>query len=256
MRHGAIPWRYFQLNGNYFNKQKGIFSKLDLDANFPKHMRLKQYYYNADETPKSYPVFIKPEWGQNSNGILCVYNDMEYRGVNTLAKKNNMPFIVQQAASGIKEYEIYYLRSSDNKDEYSFLSITQVINKGRESYPINSIHNPDTSYFERTSGFSADEMQVIWRTLKTIGNFRMARVGVKANDITNLLSGEFHIVEINLFLPMPLVLLAENVNIEEKHKIVKTTMSLASELVKSIPKKETGKWIFFRKMIAHYKTTQ
>ena len=219
-------------------------------------MRLKQYYYNADKTPESYPVFIKPEWGQNSNGILCVYNDMEYRGVNTLGKTNDMPFIVQHAASGIKEYEIYYLRSSDNKDEYSFLSITQVINRGRESYPINSIHNPDTSYIERTPSFSADEMQALWRTLRNIGKFRMARVGIKADDRKKLLSGEFHIVEINLFLPMPLVLLAENVNFEEKLKIVKTTMSLASELVKSIPKEETGKWIFFRKMIAHYKTTQ
>lgn len=225
-----------------------------MDEHIPQRWRLGQYYYNVRRTPESYPVFIKPEWGQNSNGIVRVNNDYEYREFSRIDQKTTMPFIVQYAASGKKEYEIYYLRSSDNQDKYAFLSITQVINSGKESYPINSIHNPGTGYVERTTTFSQSELQSIWRDIRKIGKFRMARVGIKADDRNGLIGGEFKIVEINLFLPMPLVLLAKNVEIEEKHKISKTTMSLVSKLVKTIPKKETREWIFFRKIIAHYKS--
>jgi len=78
----------------------------------------------------------------------------------------------------------------------------------------------------------------------------MARVGLKADDRIGILKGKFHIVEINLFLPMPLVLLTENVGLGEKNKIMKKTMSLAARLAKAIPKKESGKHIFFQKFIA------
>jgi len=253
MRHRALPWNYFQLNSMFFNKEKGIFSKLDMDTIIPHRWRLEQYYYDPDHPPKAYPVFIKPEWGQNSNGIIRANNENEYRGFQGVSKTQNMPFIVQNAASGEKEFEIYYLRSPDNHDNYDFLSVTEVTNTCLKSHPINSIHNPCTGYVDITKTLSAKELQTIWSLLKNIGEFRVARIGLKANNIKEIFNKKFYIIEINLFLPMPLVLLAENVDSCEKKKIIKLTMLLAAKLVKNIPKNETGENIFLKKTKAHYK---
>lgn len=253
LRYRAIPWNYFQLNNSYFNKKKGIFSKLEIDALIPQRLRLKQTYYDPDTPPERYPVFIKPEWGQNSNGIVCVNGPKEYQAFEGVARASDMPFIVQEACPGKKEIEIYYLRLPGTTDKYAFLSITEVSNSCIKGYPINSIHNPCTGYVDITSTFCADELQTIWLFLHKIGNFRMARVGLKADDIQKLLQGDFCIVEINLFLPMPLVLLAQNVDLDEKKKIIIKTMSIAAQLVKEIPRDETCERIFFRKLRAHYK---
>jgi len=256
MRYRAIPWNYFQLNNRYFNKKKGIFSKLEIDALIPRQLRLKQAYYDPDTLPERYPVFIKPEWGQNSNGIVCVNCQKEYKAFEDVARASDMPFIVQEACPGKKEIEIYYLRLPGANDKYAFLSITEVTNSCKKGYPINSIHDPCTGYVDITSTFCAEELQIIWRFLHNIGNFRMARVGLKVDNIQKLLQGDFHIVEINLFLPMPLVLFAENVDLHKKKKIITKTMSLAAQLVKQIPRDETGERIFFRKLKAHYKVKQ
>jgi len=249
LRYWVIPWNYFGLNSRYFNKKKGIFSKLDMDSVIPARFWLRQTYYDPDKPPRRYPVFIKPEWGQNSNGIVSVHNKKGYQAFQKRIDDADMPFIVQDAATEKKEFEIYYLRSPDNNDNCAFLSITQVTNTCKKHHPINSIHNPCTVYTDITQTFSSKELQAIWFSLRQIGRFRMARVGLKAADRMGILKGEFHIVEINLFLPMPLVLLTENVGLVEKNMIMKKTMSLAARLAKAIPKKESGKYIFFQKFI-------
>lgn len=225
-----------------------------MDQHIPRRWRLRQYYYDVDIQPVSFPVFLKPEWGQNSNGIVCVHNYRDYLKFRKLSKKTDMPFIVQSVAPGKKEFEIYYLRSPTSGDDCSFLSITQVRNRGKEKHPVNSIHNCDTEYIDTTKTFSPKELQTIWQYMRRIGDFRMARVGIKANNVKDMLQGNFHVVEVNLFLPLPLVLLAENVVEGEKKRVIKTTMTLAAQLVKSIPRQETGTGVFFRKMRAHYKT--
>ncbi len=250
LRYWVIPWNYFGLNSTYFNKKKGIFSKLEMDSAIPASFRLRQTYYDPDKPPQSYPVFIKPEWGQNSNGIVRVHNEKGYQAFQN-GIDATMPFIVQDAAAEKKEFEIYYLRSPDNGDNCAFLSITQVTNTCRKHHPINSIHNPCTVYRDITQTFSSKELQAIWFSLRKIGRFRMARVGLKAADPRGILREEFHIVEINLFLPMPLVLLTENVGLVEKNRIMKKTMSFAARLAKDIPKKDFGKYIFFQKLIVH-----
>ena len=223
-----------------------------MDSVIPACFWLRQYYYNPDKLPKRYPVFIKPEWGQNSHGIVRVNNKKEYRVFQKGIHATDMPFIVQDAAPEKKEFEIYYLRSAGNSDHYAFLSITEVTNNCRKHHPINSIHNSCTVYRDITQTFSSKELQTIWLSLRQIGKFRMARVGLKADDRKSILKEKFHIVEINLFLPMPLVLLTGNVGLFEKNKIMKKTMSIAARLAKTIPKKESGKHIFFQKFIAHH----
>lgn len=256
LRHRVVPWNFFQLNSKYFNEAKGIYSKLEMDIHIPHQWKLKQYYFDQDVVPEAFPVFLKPEWGQNALGIACVRNEAEYQRFASHAGKATMPYIVQQAASGRNEFEIFYLRSPQCSDDCAVLSITQVTNIGEVDNPINSIHNPRTIYVDITPTFSEQELQNIWNYSRTVGNFRMARICIKVDSKEDLLRGIFQIVEINLFLPMPLVLLAKNVSDEKKLRLLKKIMIVAARLVKTIPAKETGKSIFFRKMKAHHRILQ
>ena len=79
-----IPWKYFQLNAKYFNREKGIFSKLEMDRVIPENWRLKQFKADGNAFPDTFPVFLKPEWGQNAYGIhradtLKEYQEMRYQ---------------------------------------------------------------------------------------------------------------------------------------------------------------------------------
>lgn len=254
LRYGVVPWRYFQLNGVYFNEHKGIYSKLDIDALIPEQHHLPQSLFSQDVIPKAYPVFLKPEWGQNSNGISRIDNKNQYLNFVAASDALKIPYIIQDAALGKKEFEIYYLRSPDDRDRYAFLSITEVINRSGENYPVNSIYNSSTGYTEVTEYLTGKEIEKIWNAVKDIGGFRMARIGVKADDLSLLVKRVFKIIEINLFLPMPMILLAENVSRTKKIIVIRKTMTLAAQLVKTIPHTEKGRWIFFKKMRAHYKT--
>jgi hypothetical protein len=254
LRYRVVPWNYFQLNGVYFNEYKGIYSKLDIDALIPSQHHLSQSLFSQENIAKAYPLFLKPEWGQNSNGIRRIDNKEQYLQFVEASPKLKISYIVQEAALGKKEFEIYYLRSPVDKDRYSFLSITEVINRSDERYPINSIYNSSTGYREVTANLTTEELEEIWDAVKDIGGFRMARIGVKADELSFVVQRVFKIIEINLFLPMPLILLADNVSRTEKIAVIRKTMTLAAQLVKTIPEKEKGKWIFFRKMRAHYKT--
>jgi len=255
LRHRALPWNFFQLNSRYFNETKGIFSKLEMDDLVPEQWRLQQYYLDEDQAPGKYPVFIKPEWGQNSKGIVRIDTEQSYRAFARQTRKTAVAYIVQEAAVGREEYEIYYLRSPIRENDCAVFSITRVTNSGHIKSPINSVHNPDTAYVEITSTFAGDDLLKLWRYVKTIGTFRMARVCVKADTREALLQGRFQVVEINLFLPMPLVLLAENVKDAQKQRLAGEIMTIAARLVKTIPPEQTGTSIFFRKMKAHYGMT-
>jgi len=223
-----------------------------MDSHIPRRWRLNQHYFKRETVPESFPVFLKPEWGQNSFGIVCIHNEEQYRALAGYAEKTTMPYLVQQTAPGRNEYEVYYLRSPECSEDCAILSITRVMNIHEPRNPINSIHNPGTIYLEITPAFSEQELQAIWNYLRTIGNFRMARICIKSDSKEDLLRGIFQIVEINLFLPMPLVLLAKNVSDTKKMQLLGEMMMVVAKLVKGIPPKETGKAIFYRTMKAHF----
>jgi len=87
----AAPWKYFQLNAPYFNEQRGIFSKLDTDQLIPEAWRLPQSLDIGDYQPPLYPVFVKPEWGQNSHGIFVVETEVELvKRLKQIKKDNNI----------------------------------------------------------------------------------------------------------------------------------------------------------------------
>lgn len=251
-RHGAVPWNFFQLNSDYFNEKKGIFSKLEMDFHIPGKWRLRQEVYDSQSVPVAFPVFAKPEWGQNAMGIVRLGNAAEFRNFAPRARRAVVPYIVQQAAGGRREFEVYYLRSPDRPDDHAAFFVTQVINRGRTSHPINSVHNPDTSYRDITTTFTDNQLRSLWDLVRGIGRFRMARLCLKANSRGDLLKGRFQVVEINLFLPMPLVLLAENVEPGRKLALARQLMETVARLVATIPEGRR-KPIFFRKLLAHYR---
>ena len=95
--------------------------------------------------------------------------------------------------------------------------------------------------------------QIIWNQVKKIGNFRMARVCMKADSKSDLLQGNFHIVEINLFTPMPLNLLDPETPWAAKSRFIKADMFFLAENTKAISAKQERKNIFFKKLAMHYK---
>jgi len=108
------------------------------------------------------------------------------------------------------EYEIFSIRAPDNRagdaPRYAALTVTEVCN-ARESHPVNSIHNRNTSYRDITDSFSTAQRERLWRIVQRIGDFAISRVSVRADSVDALLRGELHVIEVNLFLPMPINLL-------------------------------------------------
>ncbi len=253
IRYRVAPWRFFQLNQDYFNESKGIFSKLELDSVIPLCWRLHQQVDDGVSVPESYPVFVKPEWGQNSYAVSRADSAHTLHDIRQRNRTIKAVFLIQEAASGRREFEIFYLRSAERFDMYSILSITETINVSGELYPVNSVHNPLTEYRDMTAGVSAEGMKRIWSYLESIGRFRIARVGIRADSLQAILDGKFQVVEINIFLPMPLMLLDKKVGWKEKYQFIFTSMSAAARMVMTLPSRHHDKRIFFRKVRAHYR---
>ena len=250
------PWRYFQLNAGYFNRNKGIFSKLDIDQLIPAQWRLAQWVDHTDIKPLHYPVFLKPEWGQNSKGIQRADNLAEFEKLRLLKPKSNVQYLVQQGAEQSIEFEVFLIPSAKSTSTNSTstaksrncLSITQVINTSDEAHPINGIYNAATQYLDISEQFSNKQQQRLYDLLRTVGEFNIARYGLRANSADDLLSGDFSIIEINLFFPMPLMLLSKNISLLQKWQFIFSNMWLLAKVTKAMPKDQPYKDIFFKKM--------
>jgi hypothetical protein len=247
------PRKFFQLNANYFNKKTGIYSKLEINLLIPFRWRLKQLVHNGVTPLQQYPVFLKPEWGQNSYGIYRADSEQEFEVIQELIADKEITYVLQEAAEQSRELEIYYVRRAEKPDMAAILSITEVENKHEKKYPINGINNVHTSYRDLTQRFLDHETQIVWNHVKKIGNFRMARVCIKANSKADLLEGNFSIVEINLFTPMPLNLLDPETPWAEKARFIRADMFFLAENTRAISAKQERKNIFFKKLAMHYK---
>ena len=226
------PWWYFQINAEYFNAVKGYYSKLEID----------QYI------PEKFPVFIKPEWGQNSNGIIKINSPLEFK--QQKFKANKVPLLVQEMALGKKEFEVFYIQNyNDNKDYITF-KITETLNK--ETYPINSIDNKNTSYQDITSDFLDNELIILKNILQQLPCFRIARICMRADSKQDLLNEKFKIIEINLFAPMPLHLLDKKTSKATINHFIKTNMFNLVKVSANTPKKYFTKNVFFKTILRHY----
>ena len=242
------PCKYFQLNSPYFNAEEGIFSKLDIDKLIPAKWRLKQDLVANCIQPEDFPVFIKPEWGQNSNGIVKADNQSSYNKLRQQLKSSKVKYLVQQAAPETQEFEIFSILSHENPHRYSELTITRVDNS-TEGYPVNSIYNPDTQYREITEEFSHAEKEKIWQLMGEIKRFGIARVGLRANCKESLLSGKFHIIEINLFVPMPINMLDSRYNFYDLWQFVTRYMMSLALITRARDKSLKQKPVFTKLML-------
>lgn len=248
IRLGVAPWRYFQLNAPYFNEQRNLFSKLDMDKRIPKQWLLEQFMDLGARDPSSYPVFIKPEWGQNSQGVVRVDNLLQLNALRQLRTERHPFYLIQQAAPEKREFELFMIPDEHDLQQCSILSVTETGNRSNEPLPVNGIYNKDSFYKNCASSLTQEQLTAIWGHLKQMGNYRIARYGVRAESLDDLVAGKFHVVEINLYVPMPLLLLVQDLSFTEKLQFIKRAMKQLVLVTKSIPDSQQSKSVFFKKL--------
>lgn len=256
LRYRTKPWNFFQLNHSYFNREINIFSKLDLDHHIPEKWYLQQRLDDGKIVPE-FPVFVKPEWGQNSHGVGIAKNISELKALRAKRGDTTVAYLLQEAASEEREFEFFYIRRAENPDDYQTISLTETINTSDESLVINGINNKNSVYRDVGYDLSDEQRSTLWQVFSSIGCFYIARVGVKANSLAELIEGMFHVIEVNIFLPMPLVLLDERKSLQEKLRFIRHSMKGAAQLASKV--NVTGserRPIFFKQLIAHYKVKE
>lgn len=229
---GTNPYKYFQLNAPTFNAETGIFSKLDIDQLIPEKWRLQQSLFDDTAVPEAYPVFIKPEWGQNSSGIIRVDDPQSLDEVRRRVSTSPIKYLVQEASSEQQEYEIFSIQHHQDKQQFAELTITRVENP-TGPYPVNGIYNTDTIYRDITDQFTADDKQRLWQLMGEIGRFGISRVGLRADSTENLLAGKFHVIEVNLYVPMPINLLDPRYGFFALWRLVRRYMMSLARLTKA-----------------------
>ena len=241
------PARYFQLNAQYFDENKGIFSKLDIDKLIPLRWRLRQCPDNGQPRDFVYPVFVKPEWGQNAYGISRADNAAELDEIRRLSADIKIPRIIQEAATEAREFEIFFILSATDETKASVLTVSEAVNLREQTLPINSINNSDTVYRDLTATLDTAELDAIWKHVCSFGRFGISRVGIRADSIADLVKGHFHVIEINLFAPMPINLLDPEKSLNERVSFILNTMLQLARIVKCIPRDYPNRDVFFKK---------
>lgn len=248
IRLGTKPCKYFQLNSPYFDRQEGIFSKIRIDSAIPEKWRLEQFYDDGTRRPRHYPAFLKPEWGQNAKGIIKVTTDQELAAARVELADARVKYLVQEGAQEAREFEIFTLRHDVDQSKYAVLTVTEAINSS-ETNPVNSIHNRNTTYSEITSQFSEEQKDLLWGFVCEIGEFNISRMSVRADSLETLLMGQFHVIEINLFLPMPINMLDRRYDDSSRWKMVKTYMNQLAKITRARDKKRQEKPVFTKIML-------
>jgi len=247
-RTATVPWRYFQLNARYFSAEQGVFSKLSMDELIPPRWRLPQSIDSDALTPGSYPVFLKPEWGQNAHGIHRADDAQQLLNLRKRLKREPQRYLLQEAAPGQREFELFSIDANRNDDTHDVFTITEAVNES-EAFPINSKNNRFTRYAHITSQFSADDQQKMAGYLSEIGQFGISRMSVRADTLEDLVAGNFHVIEINLFLPMPINLLDKTLSWAHHWCFIKSAMVSLARATKLVKPEEIEHAIFTRMML-------
>ncbi len=242
------PCKYFQLNSPYFNPGEGIFSKIETDNLIPVCWRLDQRYDDGIYFPEHYPVFVKPEWGQNAAGIFRADDAASLTTIRQATSHSRMQYLVQQGATEQREFEIFSIQHHADKMQFAELTVTEVSN-AREINPINSIYNTDTTVREITDQFSEQQKQTLWKLMGQIGRFGISRVSIRANSVDEMLEGKFHIIEVNLFAPMPINMLDPKYRMSELWVLIRRYMLSLAKITKYRDKSLKEKPVFTKIML-------
>lgn len=248
------PWRYFQINSLHFNDELGIYSKNDIDNNIPATWRLPQAVDDGLYVPESFPVFVKPEWGQNGQGVRRADNANELDYIRKHSMNPKTVYVIQQAAQQAREFEIFYIRHHRQPNRYATMSITETCNTSGQALPVNSIKNQHTFYSSMTPKLTPEQLDKIWDKIAKIGNYSFARVGVRADSLEAIQNGDFKVIEINLYLPMPINLMDNTLPFREKFKFIKSSMGHLVKLIDTIPNTQQKKSVFLKKTLFQPRT--
>lgn len=232
-RIGTAPWRYWQLNARYFSDERNVFSKLELDALVPARWRLRQTLDDGDVMPADFPVFLKPEWGQNAHGIHRADDPAGLTHLRASLSARPERYLLQEAARGSREYEIFGIDIDRHDQRHDVLTVTEAVN-ARERFPINSKFNRDTRYVEITKDFSEQELATLSGYLDAVGQFGISRMSVRTDSREALLEGRFHVIEINLFVPMPINLLDDRHDWRTRWRFIRHAMMALARSTKAI----------------------
>lgn len=240
-RIGVAPWRYWQLNARYFSETEGIFSKLKLDELIPDRWRLPQSLDSVDIVPERFPVFLKPEWSQNAHGIERADDLPTLQILRRRLADRPERYLIQQAAPGKYEYEIFGIDSRARPNEgapgyerrHDVLTVTEAVNTC-ERFPVNSKFNRDTCYVEITDAFSEAGLDTLSGHLDAVGHFGISRLSARADSCEALLAGDFHVIEINLFVPMPINLLDRRHDWRSRWRFIRPAMMALAQATRAI----------------------
>ena len=247
-RIGTAPWRYWQLNARYFSREQGVFSKLAIDELIPERWRLTQSIDSEAIEPNGFPVFVKPEWGQNAHGIHKVDNEEQLVTLRSTLAGQPQRYLIQEAAPGEREFELFSIDADRDDGKHDVFTVTEAVNTN-ERYPINSKYNRFTRYVDVTDQFNAEQRLKMTGYLSQIGKFGISRMSARADSFEALVSGDFHVIEINLFLPMPINLLDAKYGWREKWRFIRPAMMSLAQATKLIKPVEKPQPIFARMMM-------
>ena len=234
VRIATAPWRYWQLNARYFSTRQRTFSKLELDDLIPKRWRLTQTLDSDNLYPLVFPVFLKPEWGQNGKGIHRADNQTELSKLRGKLKAQPQRYLLQEAAQETREFEIFSIDIDKSDGHHDILTITETVNTS-ERFPINSIFNQRSTYQDITEQFSSAQRETLAGYLSDIGQFSISRLSVRANSIEDLIAGNFHVIEVNLFFPMPINLMDKRFSFKQNLAFTWNAMMCLARATKAIP---------------------
>lgn len=250
LRVGAAPWKFFQLNARYFSNDQGIFSKLSIDALIPERWRLYQIPDDGLVSPDRYPVFVKPEWGQNALGIQRADSFQELQKIRQSLHQQDSEkkYILQEGAPGAREFEIFSIDVSKHDGQHDVVTVTEAVNE-TEAFPINSKYNSNTRYVDISNRFSKGDISLLAQYLDNVGDFAISRMSVRADTLEELVAGKFHVIEVNLFLPMPINLLDDTFSWSTRLKFIGRAMMSLALATKAIKRVDKPPAIFTRMML-------
>lgn len=281
VRFRVFPVRYFCVHLDYVDERSKIYSKQKINEAIPLQWRLKSILLPHEDSLEhwekkigehfSFPLFLKPEWGENSYGVHRVHDTQTLSTVLQKIKQTKQNYTCQQAATGANEYDFFYIKSSQKQKEPNVFSCTRmksphiigdgesplyellqkqspllrlntgilshyqptdVLAKGK-SLRLSFINgvNHGTTYIDETKNIHPQEKTKIWKHLSQLGNFQFARIGISADSLQDIIKGRFEVIEINLFTPLPLDILDQNREKKEQKKQLEQYMN---SLIKSV----------------------
>ena len=247
IRVGTNPYKVFQLNSKYFNHRRGIFSKIAIDERIPPQWRLPQNYDNSNFTPEIWPVFFKPEWGQNASGVRRADNLEQLISFRQEVTDSNIRYLLQQGADGSREFEVFSIRHDEERDNAAIFTITEALNDA-ELNPVNSVNNSSTRYVEITQQFNTQQLEKLWAMVNQLGEYNISRASLSADSIEKLLEGKFQVIEVNLFLPMPINLLDQKHSAKSIFDTVRKYMMCLAKVTRDREINAPEKHIFLKVM--------